>query len=227
MIPLFDNNPSRRTPWVNYTLILLNVLVFVWEFRLGAALEPTIRQFGLVPTHFWRETGMVRWLPVLTSMFLHGGTVHLVSNVLALWFFGGSVENRLGHLRYLLFYLLCGVEAALAHLYLNPTSSIPSVGANGAISGVLAAYLIMFPRALVYTLIPLLIWVEVVGIPAVIYFGVWLFSQFFNDWFALSADTLQARGGVAWWAHVGGFGTGVVLVWFFRYMSQWRHAEVD
>lgn len=226
MIPLFDDIPSRRIPWVNYTLILLNVLVFVWEVSLGPALEPTIRQIGLVPVRFWHETGMARWLPVFTSMFLHGGTFHLFSNMLALWIFGDNVEDRMGHLRYLIFYLLCGVAAALAHVYLNPTSPIPTVGASGAISGVLAAYFVMFPTASVYTLIPLFFfWVEVVRIPAVIYLGIWFFSQLFNGLFALSVNTLQASGGVAWWAHVGGFVAGLVLVWFFRRPPERRYAD--
>ncbi|GAP64289.1 hypothetical protein ARMA_2712 [Ardenticatena maritima] len=226
MIPLFDDIPSRRIPWVNYTLILLNVLVFVWEVSLGPALEPTIRQIGLVPVRFWHETGMARWLPVFTSMFLHGGTFHLFSNMLALWIFGDNVEDRMGHLRYLIFYLLCGVAAALAHVYLNPTSPIPTVGASGAISGVLAAYFVMFPTASVYTLIPLFFfWVEVVRIPAVVYLGIWFFSQLFNGLFALSVNTLQASGGVAWWAHVGGFVAGLVLVWFFRRPPERRYAD--
>ncbi|RME09055.1 MAG: rhomboid family intramembrane serine protease [Ardenticatenia bacterium] len=226
MIPLFDDIPSRRIPWVNYTLILLNVLVFVWEVSLGPALEPTIRQIGLVPVRFWHETGIARWLPVFTSMFLHGGTFHLFSNMLALWIFGDNVEDRMGHLRYLIFYLLCGVAAALAHVYLNPTSPIPTVGASGAISGVLAAYFVMFPTASVYTLIPLFFfWIEVVRIPAVIYLGIWFLSQLFNGLFALSVNTLQASGGVAWWAHVGGFVAGLVLVWFFRQPPERRYAD--
>jgi len=159
-------------------------------------------------------------------MFLHGGAFHLFSNMLALWIFGDNVEDRMGHVRYLLFYLLCGIAAALTHVYLNPTSPIPTVGASGAISGVLAAYFILFPNASVYTLIPLFFfWIEVVRIPAVIYLGFWFLSQLFNGVFALSVDTLQASGGVAWWAHVGGFVAGLVLVWFFRKPPERRYAD--
>jgi len=227
MIPLYDDIPSRRFPIVNYTLILLNVLVFVWEVSLGPEIEVAVRALGLVPAKFLQSSGLERWLPLFTSMFLHGGVWHLVSNMLALWIFGDNVEDRMGHLRYLVFYLLSGVIAGLTHVFFNPLSPIPTVGASGAISGVLAAYLVLFPRASVYTLIPIfLFWVEVVRIPAVIYLGLWFLSQLMNGAFALvAARTVQSMGGVAWWAHIGGFVAGLVLVWFFRQPEPRRYVD--
>lgn len=227
MIPLYDDIPSRRFPIVNYTLIVLNVLVFIWELSLGPELEAAVRVFGLVPARFLHSSGIERWLPVFTSMFLHGGAWHLASNMLALWIFGDNVEDRMGHVRYLVFYLLCGVIAGLTHVFFNPLSRIPTVGASGAISGVLAAYFVMFPYASVYTLIPLfLFWIEVVRIPAVIYLGLWFLSQLMNGAFALAAArTVQSMGGVAWWAHIGGFVAGLVLVWFFRQPERRRYID--
>ncbi len=227
MIPLYDDIPARRFPVVNYTLILLNVLVFVWEVSLGPELEAAVRVFGLIPVEFLRSSGVERWLPVFTSMFLHGGVWHLVSNMLALWIFGDNVEDRMGHVRYLIFYLVCGVIAGLTHVFFNPSSGVPTVGASGAISGVLAAYFVMFPHASVYTLIPLfLFWIEVVRIPAVLYLGLWFLSQLMNGAFALAAaHTVQSMGGVAWWAHIGGFVAGLVLVWFFRRPEPRRYVD--
>ena len=217
MIPLYDDVPGRRTPYVNYLLIALNVLVFAWEVSLGPQLESVIQQIAFVPARFSPGAGLGAWIPIFTSMFLHGGTWHLVSNMLALWIFGDNVEDRMGHLRYLLFYLICGVAAALVHYAANSTSTVPTVGASGAISGVLGAYLVMFPTANVYTLIPIFFfWVEIIRIPSIIYLGIWFLSQLFNGLFSLSADTLQSAGGVAWWAHVGGFVAGMILVWVFR-----------
>ncbi len=222
MIPLFDNVPSRRPPLVNYTLIGLNVLVFLWEVGQGPRLDEVFRAYGVVPAVFVASSGLERWVPVFTSMFLHGGVWHLVSNMLALWIFGDNVEDRMGHFRYLLFYLLCGVAASLVHIYTDPTSTIPSVGASGAISGVLAAYLVLYPMAYVYTLIPLFFWVEIVAIPALLYLGLWFLSQLVNGLFALSATSLQSGGGIAWWAHIGGFMAGLILVWIFRRREERR-----
>jgi len=222
VIPLFDNVPSRRPPLVNYTLIGLNVLVFLWEVGQGPRLDEVFRAYGVVPAVFVASSGLERWVPVFTSMFLHGGVWHLVSNMLALWIFGDNVEDRMGHFRYLLFYLLCGVAASLVHIYTDPTSTIPSVGASGAISGVLAAYLVLYPMAYVYTLIPLFFWVEIVAIPALLYLGLWFLSQLVNGLFALSATSLQSGGGIAWWAHIGGFMAGLILVWIFRRREERR-----
>ncbi len=226
MIPLFDDVPARRPPLVNYTLIALNILAFLWEVGLGGRLDMAIQQLGVVPARFIEVGGVGQWMTIFSSMFLHGGVWHIASNMLALWIFGDNVEDRMGSFRYLVFYLICGVAASLAHIYLSPQSTIPSVGASGAISGVLAAYLVLYPTASVYTLFPVFFfWVEVVRIPALIYLGVWFLSQLVNGLFALGAATFQSTGGVAWWAHVGGFVAGLLLVRFFQRPQPRRYAD--
>lgn len=216
MIPIRDTITSRHFPAVNTALIIFNVLVFLFEASLGPfALGRFINNFGLVPVRFWAFEGLWGWLLIFTSMFLHGGWWHLFSNMLALYIFGDNVEDRMGPARYLLFYLLCGFVAGMAHLFVYPSSSLPTVGASGAIAGVLGAYFILFPRSRVITLIPLFFFFDIIEIPAFFYLGFWFFSQLFNGLFALAADVFQS-GGVAWWAHIGGFVAEVALVSIFR-----------
>ncbi len=214
MIPLRDTISARRFPIVNTAVIGLNVLVFLFEAVLGPGqLEQLIGLWGLVPARFWQMGGLGRWLPLFTSMFLHGGWWHLISNMLALYIFGDNVEDRLGHFRYLLFYLLGGLVAGGAHLLAYSGSPIPTVGASGAIAAVLGAYVMLFPYARVVTLVFVFYFIRIVEIPALIYLGFWFISQLFNGLFALAAatDVLQA-GGVAWWAHIGGFVFGLAIV---------------
>lgn len=214
MIPLRDTIPSRRFPIVNTAIIGLNVLVFLFESILTPdRLDQVIWLGGLVPAYFWQGGGLGRWYPLFTSMFMHGGWWHLISNMLALYIFGDNVEDRLGHFRYVLFYLLSGLVASGAHLAAYSSSPIPTVGASGAIAGVLGAYLILYPHARVITLVPIFYFIRIVRIPAPIYLGFWFISQLFNGLFALTAaaDALQA-GGVAWWAHIGGFVFGLVII---------------
>jgi membrane associated rhomboid family serine protease len=213
MIPLRDTIPSRRFPVVNTAIIVLNVLVFLFESALGPEqLDQFIWQWGLVPADFWRGGGIGRWLPLFTSVFMHGGWWHLISNMLALYIFGDNVEDRLGPFRYVLFYLVSGLAASTAHLVAYAGSSIPTVGASGAIAGVLGAYLILYPHSRVLTLIPIFYFIRIVEIPASIYLGFWFISQLFNGLFALTATDVFQTGGVAWWAHIGGFvfGLGVI-----------------
>ncbi len=214
MIPLRDTIPARRFPIVNTALIGLNVLVFLFESILGPEqLDQFIRLWGLVPAYLWHGGRLSCWLSLFTSMFMHGGWWHLISNMLALYIFGDNVEDRLGHFRYLLFYLFGGLAAGVAHLVANSGSTIPTVGASGAIAGVLGAYLVLYPKARVVTLVPVFYFIRIVEIPALIYLGFWFISQLFNGLFALASatDVLQA-GGVAWWAHVGGFIFGLVMI---------------
>jgi len=214
MIPLRDTIPVRRFPIVNTALIVLNVLVFLFESILPPEqLDQVIWLGGLVPTAFWQGGGLGRWLPLFTSMFLHGGWWHLISNMLALYIFGDNVEDHLGHFRYPLFYLFGGLAASAAHLVAYSKSPLPTVGASGAIAGVLGAYLILYPYARVVTLVPIFYFIRIVQIPALIYLGFWFISQLFNGLFALAAtaDVMQA-GGVAWWAHIGGFVFGLAVV---------------
>ena len=188
MIPLRDTAPVRRFPIVNTVLIALNVLVFLFESLLGPdELNNLLMSFGMIPARFWEGGGLDRWLPLLTSPFLHGGWWHLISNMLALYIFGDNVEDRLGRVRYPLFYIGSGLAAHAAHLLAQAGSPIPTIGASGALAGVLGAYLLLFPRARVLTLVPFFYFLRVVQIPAVIYLGFWFVSQLFNGLFSLSA----------------------------------------
>ena len=222
MIPLRDSIPARGLPVVTWALIGLNVCVFVFEMLLGPELESFVRIWGFVPARYFLMADVVpfdwttRYLPLVTCMFLHGGVLHLGSNMLYLWIFGDNVEDRLGHVRYLLFYLLAGVAAGLAHAYLNPGSIVPTVGASGAISGVLGGYLVLFPRARVLTLFVLLLFfVQVVEVPAALYLAFWFLMQLVSGTASLALAE-DGSGGVAWWAHVGGFVVGMALAPLIR-----------
>ncbi|HEX4997380.1 MAG TPA: rhomboid family intramembrane serine protease [Terriglobia bacterium] len=210
MFPFRDNIPSRTFPFVTIALILINTGVFLYELSLGSGLGEFLRRFGLVPEHAAQlvsaRTGLSSVaIPYLTSMFLHGGWFHLIGNMWYLWIFGDNVEDRLGHFKFIVFYLLCGLAAGATHTVLNLHSSIPSVGASGAIAGVLGAYVVSYPFARVSTFVVIIIFFQVVEIPAIIVLGFWFVMQF-----------LQANGGaasgVAWWAHIGGFIAGIALL---------------
>jgi membrane associated rhomboid family serine protease len=213
MIPLRDTIPSRRFPVVNTALIVLNVLVFLFESILSPAeLDQFIQSWGLVPARLWEERGLVDWLTLFTSIFVHGGWWHLISNMLALYIFGDNVEDRLGPFRYLLFYLSSGLVASAAHLVAYSGSSLPTVGASGAIAGVLGAYLVLYPQARVVTLVPIFYFIRIVELPALIYLGFWFISQLFNGFLSLTAADIFSSGGVAWWAHIGGFVFGLAII---------------
>lgn len=215
MIPLRDNIPSQTYPVVNVTLIALNSVVFLYEVSLGPALDQFIRTFGLVPLKYFYLSEaypgaiLERFLPFFTSMFLHGGWFHVIGNMVFLWIFGDNVEDRLGHFRYLLFYLVCGLAAAGTQVYTNPGSGVPMVGASGAIAGVMGAYFVLYPHARVLTLIPIFLFFSILEIPAILFLGFWFMLQFFSGLFSLG---LGFEGGVAWWAHIGGFVTGILFV---------------
>jgi rhomboid family protein len=215
MFPLRDENPSRSAPVVTRVLIGLNTLVFIYELTLGRALTPFVLTWAMVPARLtlaarYGEESVARpGLTILTSMFLHGGWLHLIGNMWYLWIFGDNVEDRLGRFRYLLFYLAAGVVAALLHYAINPDSEAPTVGASGAIAGVLGAYLAAYPRARVITLVPPFF--QVMALPAALVLGFWFVMQFFSG--ALSLGFGGSGGGVAWWAHVGGFAFGIVFMW--------------
>ena len=214
MIPLRDTVPSRTAPVVTVALIAVNCIIFLHEAALGPYLERFVFAYGLVPRRlvFWPGEPLdpARFLPLVTSMFWHGGWLHLIGNMLYLWIFGDNVEDRLGHFRYLIFYLAAGVAAALTQVMLDPTSTLPTIGASGAIAGVLGAYLVSFPKSRVLTLIPIIIFPWFVEIPAVIYLAFWFILQLLEGIGQLGAPAQM--GGVAVWAHVGGFVAGVVLV---------------
>ena len=219
MIPLKDLNRTRTFPAVTLLLIAVNAGVFVYQLSLGSGpvLTGFFHQFGLVPRALlslghWQEAGILPGLaPLFTSMFLHGGWMHFLGNMLYLWVFGDNVEDWLGWLRFLLFYLVCGLLASLLQIAVHPGSPIPMIGASGAISGVLAAYLVLFPRARVLTFVPILFFFYLVRLPALIFLGLWFLLQFFNGAVSLTAGDLS-MGGTAWWAHIGGFVAGLVLI---------------
>jgi rhomboid family protein len=210
MIPLRDIIPSRTTPYVTISLISLNVLVFLYELSLGRAVDAFTVYFGLVPAAF-------SWVTVFTSMFLHGGLLHVGGNMLYLWIFGDNVEDRMGHGRFLVFYLLCGVAAALAQTITAPDSVVPMVGASGAIAGVMGAYFVLYPKSRIVTLIPLFFFFQVIEVPAILFLGIWFLMQFLSGVGSIVTTAGGGpAGGVAFWAHVAGFVAGISGVIVFR-----------
>jgi len=209
VIPLRDVIPSRTTPFVTVTLIAINTLAFLYELSLGDLLDRFIFEFGLVPAAF-------SWVAVLTSMFLHGGLLHFGGNMLYLWIFGDNVEDRMGHGRFLVFYLLCGVTAALAQTVFDPDSFVPMVGASGAIAGVMGAYFVLYPHSRIVTLLPFIV-IQVIEVPAILFLGIWFLMQFMSGIGSI-ADTAggERAGGIAFWAHIAGFAAGLVGVFVFR-----------
>jgi membrane associated rhomboid family serine protease len=224
MIPLRDTNPSRTIPVVNYFLIAMNVMVFLYEFSLSKEMADFVFQFGLIPLNFTGDlqsfqvnTGTV--IPLFTSMFLHGGWMHLLGNMLFLFIFGDNVEDRFGHFKYIFFYLAAGLAAAFTQIYMFPDSNVPMVGASGAIAGVLGAYVFMFPTAKITTLIPIFFFFQIIELPAFLFLGIWFLLQIISGMFALGIGA--DAGGIAWWAHIGGFAAGAVLFPFMR-KRKWR-----
>lgn len=212
MIPLRDTVRSRRFPLINWMLILANAAAFYYELRMGpSALNGFIDTWGLVPTHFWAAPQSA-WLTIFSSMFLHGGWFHILSNLWILFIFGDNVEDRMGGGRYLVFYLLSGVAAALTQAFFLSESSVPMVGASGAIAGVLGAYLLLFPRARILSLVPILFIFTLVEIPAVLFLLFWFASQLFSGVLSLSG---ASGSGIAWWAHIGGFVFGMMGAFLF------------
>ena len=217
MIPLRDVIPSRTFPFFTITFIVLNAVAFLFEVSLSEpALEEFMLAYGVVPARF-------SWLTLATSMFLHGGWLHFLGNMLYLWIFGDNVEDRLGHWRFVLFYLFCGAAAALAHVFMNPNSGIPTIGASGAIAGVMGAYLVLYPHSRVLALVPLFIIWEIIEVPAIIFLGIWFLMQFFSGVGSIAAEAGARTGGIAFWAHVAGFLAGMAAVLVLRKpsRSQW------
>jgi len=232
VIPLKDNLPSRRFPAVTATLIAVNAVVFLFELQLGRKLEAVFLEYGLVPLFYSSPNVAARLsvvdlaLPFLSSMFLHGGWLHIIGNMWSLWIFGDNIEDRLGRGRYLAFYLVCGFAAGVMHVastiagvrlgtFSEESLLIPTIGASGALSGVMGAYLILFPRARVLTLIPIFVFLHFANLPAYVFLGIWFVMQFFNGTVGLLSGS-DSFGGIAWWAHIGGFAAGALLVKLFH-----------
>lgn len=215
MIPLRDTIPSRSWPLMTLTLIIVNVLVFFYELGLGPSLERFLLTYGFVPARYLHLSEADPWnlperfVPMFSSMFLHGGWLHLIGNMWTLWIFGDNVEDRLGKGRYLLYYLVCGLAAVYLHYWTGPSSGVPVVGASGAIAGVMGGYFILFPHARVLTLVPVFFVLHLVSVPAVLFLAFWFFMQLFNG---MVASAASFGGGVAWWAHVGGFVAGALMI---------------
>ena len=242
MLPLRDNIPSRTTPFVNYLMIGICSAVFFLQVNQQPGERSLVEQYGMIPgrvahspesgqTMFltpvetpsgiqlvktegevpFSQAAVPAWATLLTCIFLHGGWMHFFGNMWFLWIFGDNVEDRYGHFGYLAFYLLCGVAASAAHYEAGPTSMIPTIGASGAIAGVMGAYLFLYPRARVLTLVPLVVILQVLSVPAPLFLGIWFLMQFYQG---AVASASASAGGVAWWAHIGGFVVGLVLTLF-------------
>jgi len=215
MIPIRDTIRSKNYPVVNITIIVLNILLFIIELSQGEGLNRFIYTYGLVPARY-SITSISSYFTFgqqvfsfISFMFLHGGLFHLLGNMWSLYIFVDNVEDRLGSLRYLLFYLLCGFASGISHLVINWHSQIPTIGASGAIAGVMGAYMILYPKSRILTLIPIFFFFHLVEIPAVIFLGIWFIFQF------LRAASTAGQGGIAWWAHIGGFIFGIIFLRLF------------
>ena len=222
MIPLHDDNPTEINPLVTIALIGACSLVFLYQFSLPErAGEEFVLQYGAIPASIFGSeaaipdiaVGFPASLALLTSMFLHGGWVHLIGNMLYLWIFGNNIEDVMGHVKFVIFYVACGLVAAMSHALTDPSSAVPMVGASGAISGVLGAYLLLFPRAQVMVLIPLGIFTRTMYVPAGFVLGFWFVLQLLSGGMSLG----QSGGGVAFFAHIGGFIAGMALIGVFKY----------
>jgi membrane associated rhomboid family serine protease len=216
MIPLRDVIPSRTFPFFTITFIVLNSIAFLYEQSLRPpALDALVHVYGVVPAR-------LEPVAVFTSMFLHAGWGHFLGNMLFLWIFGDNVEDRLGHVRFVAFYFLCGVAAVFAHVYMNPASKIPTIGASGAIAGILGGYFVLYPHSRVLALLPLFIIWEIVEVPAILFLGMWFLLQFY--YVGMAAVRTGAEGGVAFWAHIAGFVAGIagVVVLKKPSRSRWR-----
>ena len=217
MIPLRDVIPSRTFPFFTIAFIVLNSLAFLFDRSLSEpAREAFVRTYGVIPAR-------LDLITVFTSMFLHGGWAHFLGNMLFLWIFGDNVEDRVGHGRFVLFYVLCGVAAIAAHVYMNPLSRIPTIGASGAIAGVMGGYFVLYPNSRVLALVPLVIIWQIVEVPAIIFLGFWFLMQFFMMGLANARAGVQG-GGIAFWAHIAGFLAGMAAVLALKKPSsnRWR-----
>ncbi|MBI4743770.1 MAG: rhomboid family intramembrane serine protease [Actinobacteria bacterium] len=209
MFPLYDENPSKTFPFITISLIIINIGIFINEISLGSNLHQFIQAYALIPFNISNGQG---YLGFITSMFIHGGFFHIFGNMLYLWIFGNNIEDTLGHFKFFLFYILCGLGGSLAQIIVSPNSQTPIIGASGAIAGVLAAYLIMFPTARIATLVPIFLFLQVIRLPAILVIGFWIVVQFLNGIALINGQTTGVSEGVAWFAHIGGFLTGAVLI---------------
>jgi membrane associated rhomboid family serine protease len=237
MIPLRDSTRSDTYPFVTKAIIMLNLIAFLWELSLGRMLPEAFLQYALIPARYAHPQAAAEvfgpfpnWpaalLPFLTSMFLHGGWLHLIGNMWMLWIFGDNLEDRLGHGRYLVFYLAGGLAAGLVHVFTNHASGVPTLGASGAIAAVMGGYFRFFPRARIEAIIPPFFFGPTLVLPAVVFLGFWFLLQFFNGALSLGAGQ-RGFGGVAWWAHIGGFVFGLLACGMIRPRRPSRSPIID
>ena len=220
MFPLRDKIPSKTFPFITVSLIVINLVVFFYELSLGQQLNSFLNTFSIIPSQFNEAINQpsIQIFPIgftlFSSVFLHGGWMHVIGNMWYLWIFGDNVEDSTGHFRFLIFYLLCGILAGITHILLNPFSTVPTIGASGAIAGVMGAYFLLFPKSKILTLIFIFIFIQIIEIPAVFFLGFWIILQFISG--SMSRGLVDSGGGVAWWAHIGGFLVGVTLILLFK-----------
>jgi membrane associated rhomboid family serine protease len=217
MIPIRDKNPSGTFPYVTIGIIVLNVSAFLYEISLGPELNIFLIKYGVVPLkvkHFSLASDVTfinTFFPFISSTFLHEGFIHLIGNMWFLWIFGDNIEDKLGHFKFLIFYVICGITASYVHVIFNSQSNTPCIGASGAIAGVLGAYMVTFPNARITTIVPLFIFLQI-ELPAIVVLGFWFVIQFFNG----AASIYKSGGSVAWWAHIGGFISGIIIFYIIR-----------
>ncbi|HUO87195.1 MAG TPA: rhomboid family intramembrane serine protease [Thermoanaerobaculia bacterium] len=220
MIPLRDDNPAGRRPYVTVALILVNAVLFLYELSLGPqGLQAFLFDSAFVPARMFEEgAGGLGFSTssILLSMFLHGGWAHFLGNMLFLWVFGDNIEDELGHLRFVVFYLVAGFAAAFAHAFAHPASALPAIGASGAIAGVLGAYLLIHPKAPIVTLVFLGFFITTIRVPAIVYLPIWFLIQLVSGVASLGGAAVAESGGVAWFAHIGGFVAGPLLLLLLR-----------
>ena len=229
MIPLKDENPSTTVPIINILLIITNGCIFVYQIYFASRdAQDLFLRLGFIPfevSHFV-DISPENLVPIpftiLTAMFIHGGWLHLLSNMLYLWIFGDNVEDRLGHGKYLFFYVMCGMMASVVHGFMDINSKVPSVGASGAIAGVLAAYLYLFPGARIKTLFVVFVFVKIIKLPALIVLGLWILAQILSGFAEYGSQT---GGGIAWFAHIGGFVSGLVLIAVMRKRNRGHYSR--
>lgn len=233
MLPLRDNIPSRRYPIITTTIIAVNVLVFLWELSLGEKLQDVVLFLGIIPVRYTdgEVAALFTWpeqvVPFFSSMFLHGGWTHLIGNMWTLWIFGDNVEDRLGRIRFIIFYLFGGFAAALLHIFTNVESAVPTIGASGAIAAVMGAYFRLYPHAKIEMVVPPFFLGPMFVVPAVVFLGWWFILQFFNGTLSLLAVPTSV-GGIAWWVHIGGFVFGAMLCSIVKVRRFYcRHYEDD
>jgi membrane associated rhomboid family serine protease len=220
MFPLWDDQPTKKFPLITVAIIVLNTIVYLYEASLGEKFTQFIYAMGLIPFEITHHIDLlpaspsIIYLTIFTSMFMHGSIIHLLGNMLFLWIFGNNVEEYLGRVNFIIFYLVCGLSAAFTQIFFNPNSTIPMVGASGAIAGVLGAYLLLYPRARVTTVIIFGFFIRLIKIPAVVVLSFWIIYQFLYGISSLAVKT--GEGGVAWFAHIGGFIGGIILIKLFK-----------